>query len=150
MLIGKEHFPAEWPKDVQLMFQTELVNGVLATVQAFDGSANVLCLILRPERGGGNLTAMILDALHAHSKTSPSLGATKRSDESGIHTPASVTAAPDYHQPDLLPESQSELENITGPVNNIEPSAQNLQQKQNTSAASVSGKLTQNFREVLK
>lgn len=47
------------------MFQSLLLDGVLATVQSFDGSANVLSLTLPVERGGAHLTAMILDALQA-------------------------------------------------------------------------------------
>ncbi|XP_045924899.1 tudor domain-containing protein 1 isoform X3 [Micropterus dolomieu] len=64
-LTGKEHFPAVMPEEVQHMFQSLLLDGVLATVQSFDGSANVLSLTLPVERGGGHLTAMILDALQA-------------------------------------------------------------------------------------
>ncbi|KAM6896989.1 tudor domain-containing protein 1 [Xenentodon cancila] len=132
-LTGKEHFPAEWPEEVLQMFQSELVNGVLATVQAFDGSANVLSVTLPPERGGGNLTAMILDTLHAHSKSNASLDTTKRSEESG----SSITAAPDCNHPNSEPEPRSNLENVTRPINSTQPTAQTLQQKKSISAESI-------------
>lgn len=55
------------------MFQTELVNVISAIVQSFDGSANVLSLTLPTERGGENLTVMILQKLHALNKNNPDI-----------------------------------------------------------------------------
>lgn len=125
------------------MFTAELVNGVLATAQAFDGSANVLCLTLPPERGGANLTAMILDTLHTHRKSNLSLDTTKRIEESGSNRSVSITAAPDSHQPHSLHDSRSEPENVTEPIGNTKPTVQSPQQKKNISAAYVSGKLSE-------
>ncbi|XP_076007844.1 tudor domain-containing protein 1 [Genypterus blacodes] len=70
-LAGKERFPAVWPVEVLRMFQAVLLNGVIATVRSFDGSANLLSLSLPSELGGGHLTTMMLDALHVQSKTRP-------------------------------------------------------------------------------
>ncbi|XP_055006233.1 tudor domain-containing protein 1 isoform X2 [Boleophthalmus pectinirostris] len=67
-LVGKANFPVEWSEDVLQMFLTVLQQGVLATVQSFDGDSNVLSLSLPTESGGGLVEAMILDALQAHSK----------------------------------------------------------------------------------
>ncbi|XP_074520237.1 tudor domain-containing protein 1 isoform X2 [Halichoeres trimaculatus] len=68
-LTGKDHFPTEWTAESQQMFQNLLANGVLATVLSFDGSTNILSLTLPIERGGGNVTAMILDAIQAEAKS---------------------------------------------------------------------------------
>ncbi|XP_055085803.1 tudor domain-containing protein 1 [Periophthalmus magnuspinnatus] len=68
-LIGKEYFPVEWSEDVLRMFLSVLQQGVLATVESFDGYSNVLTLSLPTECGGGLVEAMILDALQAHSKS---------------------------------------------------------------------------------
>ncbi|XP_061564122.1 tudor domain-containing protein 1 [Cololabis saira] len=138
-LTGKEHFPADWPEEVLPMFQTELVNGVLATVQSFDGSANILSLTLPTERGGGNLTAMILDTLHAHSKSNASFDTTKKRDESGGNVSVSIPAAPDCHHPDSEPGPRSELGNVPGPIDGTQPTAQTLLQNKNISAESING-----------
>ncbi|XP_070708417.1 tudor domain-containing protein 1 [Pempheris klunzingeri] len=105
-LSGREHFPAEWPEEVQLMFQSLLSNGVLATVQSFDGSANVLSLSLVTERGGGHLTAMILDALQEQGKSISSPPATQKSDQTDSSSSTDRTA----DIPNLVPENQKKLE----------------------------------------
>ncbi|XP_024865763.1 tudor domain-containing protein 1 isoform X1 [Kryptolebias marmoratus] len=108
-LTEKEHFPAAWPEEVQQVFRAELANGVLATAQSFDGSANLLSLTLPAERGGGHLNATILDTLHAHSKSNSFPGA-------GSCTSEISAAAADRLQPKSLSDSQNPLEHQTGPV----------------------------------
>ncbi|KAM9336898.1 tudor domain-containing protein 1 [Symphorus nematophorus] len=136
-LTGKDHFPAEWPKEVQQMFQSLLLNGVLATVQSFDGSANVLSLTLPTESGGGHLTAMILDALQAQAKSNPHPSSTQRSEQTNSSTGnASTTIVPDCPQPKTVPETQRGLENTpatTGQTTIPEPAQWTPQQKKNTS-----------------
>lgn len=124
------------------MFQNLLLNGVLATVQSFDGSVNVLSLTLPTERGGGHLTAMILDALQdqAKSKSSPST-AQKPDQTNSSASNATTTVVPDCPQPKSVPETQTEVENktaTTGLTITPEPTTQTLQKK-NTSALSVNG-----------
>lgn len=70
LFLGKEHFPAVWPEKVQQTFQTLLSMGVLATVESFDGSANVLSLCLDTSSGRRELTAIMLDALQDQTKVS--------------------------------------------------------------------------------
>ncbi|XP_072229012.1 tudor domain-containing protein 1 [Leuresthes tenuis] len=139
-LTGNEHFPAELPEEVQQMFQTELVNGVLATVQSFDGSANVLSLTLPSERGGEHLTAMILDRCHAHTQFKPYSETSQRRDGPGSDTSVGTTAEPEpeLSKPKSLPDSQSEVENETRTVNTTEPAAQSCQQNENILAATAS------------
>lgn len=70
LFLGKEHFPAVWPEEVQHTFQTLLSKGVLATVESFDGFANVLSLCLDTKSGRRQLTAVMLDALQDQTKVS--------------------------------------------------------------------------------
>uniref|UniRef100_A0A8C4HYP7 Tudor domain containing 1 n=1 Tax=Dicentrarchus labrax TaxID=13489 RepID=A0A8C4HYP7_DICLA len=131
-LTGKEHFPAQWPKEVQQMFESLLANGVLATVQSFSGSANVLSLTLPTEKGGGQLTAMILDALQAQAKSNPCQPSTQKAEQTDSSIPtASTTVVPDCPQPKLTTETQKGLENTTattGPTIAPEQAPQTPQQ----------------------
>ncbi|KAM7370781.1 hypothetical protein PAMP_010302 [Pampus punctatissimus] len=138
-LTGKEHFPAEWPKEVQQLFKSLLINGVIATVQSFDGSTNILSLTLPTGRGGGHLASMILDALQVKIKSNPCPSDTAKTDQTDSSTSAtSTTAAPDCPQPGSVPETQMAPAN---PNKTSEPT----QQKKNTSAESVSGWSSHNF-----
>ncbi|XP_042253348.1 tudor domain-containing protein 1 isoform X1 [Thunnus maccoyii] len=137
-LTGKELFPAEWPEEVQQMFKSLLTDGVLATVQSFDGSANILSLTLPAESGGGHVTSMILGALQADTKSNPCPSSTVKTDSSTSTT--NTTADPDCPQPRSTPETQKVLETTTatsGPNITSEPTPRTPQQKKNTSAESV-------------
>ncbi|XP_024141314.1 tudor domain-containing protein 1 isoform X1 [Oryzias melastigma] len=110
-LTGSEHFPAEWPPQVQQMFHTELSNDVTATVQSFDGSANVLSVSLSSERGGWNLAAMIQEMLHVNRTSRPLPDAAQGGEQpcSGVSHAA---------EPDRIPSTpQNELEESPEPVN---------------------------------
>nr|XP_015818615.2 tudor domain-containing protein 1 isoform X1 [Nothobranchius furzeri] len=130
-LAGKEHFPSDWPEEVQQVFQSELANGVLASVQSFDGSANVLCLTRPAVRGGGDLTAMMLDTLHAHSKSSPHPNASPSSDRDGCFTSPSTSSVPAGPKP----PSHTELGNAADTSDTTKPSEPTAQ---SISAAPVS------------
>uniref|UniRef100_A0A8C3ALW9 Tudor domain-containing protein 1 n=1 Tax=Cyclopterus lumpus TaxID=8103 RepID=A0A8C3ALW9_CYCLU len=93
-LTGKEHFPAEIPEEVQQMFQNLLLSGVLATVQSFNGSENVLSLTLPTEKGEAHITAMILDALQAQAKSHPCTSITQKVDQTDSSPSAASTTAP--------------------------------------------------------
>lgn len=132
-LLGKEHFPAEMPEEVQQMFQSLLLNGVLATVQSYNGSDNVLSLTLPTEHGGGHLTNMILDALQAQAKSNPRPSTTQKADQTDSNTSAAnTTAAPERLQPRSIPETPKGLENTTAKA--PEPTLRTLQQKKNGTA----------------
>ncbi|XP_023862333.1 tudor domain-containing protein 1 isoform X5 [Salvelinus sp. IW2-2015] len=64
-LTGKEHFPSVWPVEVLELFSALLSDGVLASVQDFDGNSNLLSVTLQIERGGGHLNTMILEGLQS-------------------------------------------------------------------------------------
>uniref|UniRef100_A0A8C3AMT9 Tudor domain containing 1 n=1 Tax=Cyclopterus lumpus TaxID=8103 RepID=A0A8C3AMT9_CYCLU len=110
-LTGKEHFPAEIPEEVQQMFQNLLLSGVLATVQSFNGSENVLSLTLPTEKGEAHITAMILDALQAQAKSHPCTSITQKVDQtdsspSAASTTAELVAIFDMHVCVILDEHQ--------------------------------------------
>ena len=125
------------------MFHSILLNGVVATVQSFDGSANVLSLSLPAERGGGQVTAMIMDALQVQTKSNPCPATAQRADQSDSSTAnTSTTAIPDCSLPKSIPETEKGLE-ITKDTTNLnvtpEPTAWTPQLNKNTSAESVNG-----------
>ncbi|CAG12609.1 unnamed protein product [Tetraodon nigroviridis] len=68
--LGKENFPAVGPEQVQQIFQILISKIVFATVDSFDGSANVLSLWLDTESGRRQLTAIMLDAIQDQAKAS--------------------------------------------------------------------------------
>ncbi|KAF7655254.1 hypothetical protein LDENG_00058860 [Lucifuga dentata] len=138
-LSGKEHFPAVWPVEVLQMFQDLLLKGVVATVQSFDGSANLLSLTLPTEMGGGHLTTMILDALQAQAKSQPSPGPILKADHTGSSTcMTSAEAAPDSPPLNLITENQKGLESpaaCTDPTT-VPLLPQTVEKKNNISAES--------------
>uniref|UniRef100_A0A673ANQ3 Tudor domain containing 1 n=1 Tax=Sphaeramia orbicularis TaxID=375764 RepID=A0A673ANQ3_9TELE len=135
-LAGKEHFPSEWSEEAQQMFKSLLPNGVLATVQSFDGSDNVLSLSLPTENASGHVTAMILDKVQAQAKNScptPNLKADSTT------APTDTKAALDPPKSKLVPEDKT----TSGCTKTTEPTPQSPEQLQvqnkNTCAQSVKG-----------
>lgn len=135
-MIGKENFPAEWPQEVQLIFQNAVLDGVLATVQHFDGSANVLSLTLPAEKGGGNVTDMISEALHAQRRSNPCTTSTQKT---GSSTSVNTAAALDGSKPKSVPENQKEPVSTTVLANTVDAISQHPEEKMNISAASACG-----------
>lgn len=127
------------------MFQNLLSNGVLATVQSFDGSANMLSLTLHPEAGGGNLTAMIMDILQAQAKSSPCPSTTQKAEQTDSSTLASSICAASNDCPST-PETQKRLNSLNTPTG-TPPETQTTapQQRKNTSLTPEDGLLSHNF-----
>ncbi|XP_072312993.1 tudor domain-containing protein 1 [Eucyclogobius newberryi] len=109
-LVGKDHFPIEWSEAVLQMFLSALHQGVLATVQSFDGYSNVLSLSLPTESGGGLVEAMILEALQTHSKstTAPFPDLTPAGSVSNVDSTAETSP-----EPFVLPEVPNKCEDAT-------------------------------------
>uniref|UniRef100_A0A3P9MK51 Tudor domain-containing protein 1 n=1 Tax=Oryzias latipes TaxID=8090 RepID=A0A3P9MK51_ORYLA len=120
-LAGNEHFPVEWPPQVQQVFRSELLN-VMATVQSFDGSANVLSLALPPERGGRNLAAVIQEMLHVHCKGSPLPDASQ--------TPGSDAAEPSCIKLGSTTASPDEPEDAAEPADAVTDTQESTPQEQ--------------------
>lgn len=62
-LAGKEHFPSVWPTDVLDLFGMQLSGGVLASVQRFDGTFNLLTLTQQLGQDDKDINSIILRAL---------------------------------------------------------------------------------------
>uniref|UniRef100_A0A673XBG8 Tudor domain-containing protein 1 n=1 Tax=Salmo trutta TaxID=8032 RepID=A0A673XBG8_SALTR len=90
-LTGKEHFPSVWPVEVLELFSALLSDGVLASVQDFDGNSNLLSVTLQIERGGGHLNTMILEGLQS-TQTGSAKTSTPRQEPGQTKTPIIVTA----------------------------------------------------------
>uniref|UniRef100_A0A8C7P5W2 Tudor domain-containing protein 1 n=1 Tax=Oncorhynchus mykiss TaxID=8022 RepID=A0A8C7P5W2_ONCMY len=88
-LTGKEHFPSVWPVEVLELFSALLSDGVLASVQDFDGNSNLLSVTLQIERGGGHLNTMILEGLQS---TQTGSAKTRRQEPGKTKTPIIATA----------------------------------------------------------
>lgn len=125
------------------MFQNILMGEILATVQPFNGSDNVLSLALSTGSGGGDVTAIMVDALQAQAMSKSCSAGVQRADQTDSNTPtASVTAAANIPQPQSTPESQKGLEHAAAPATltkTPELKSWTPQQKKNISAKSVIG-----------
>ncbi|XP_056285951.1 tudor domain-containing protein 1 isoform X2 [Pseudoliparis swirei] len=145
-----ELFPAELPEEVQKLFQNLLSSGVLATVQSFNGSENVLSLTLPTEKGGGHIGAMISDALQA--KSHPGASITRKVDHAAGIAAAAITAAGADCRI-AKPESPKEPGNTAasaGLAMNPEPAPETPQQKKNTSAGTINEDPVQKILEQME
>ncbi|XP_049420220.1 tudor domain-containing protein 1 isoform X3 [Epinephelus fuscoguttatus] len=153
-ITGKEHFTAKLPEEIQQMFQSLLLNGVLATVKSFDGSDNVLSVSLPTEKGGGDLTAMILDALQVQAKNSPCPSTTKKAEQTDSSPPAaSYPVVPECPEPKAIPTPPKSLENTQatpGLTTTPQPLPQTPQQRIHTLAASLNGWSHHNLEDPVK
>jgi hypothetical protein len=78
-----------WPVEVLELFSALLSDGVLASVQDFDGNSNLLSVTLQIERGGGHLNTMILEGLQSTQTVS---ARTRRQEPGQTKTPIIATA----------------------------------------------------------
>lgn len=60
---GKENFPTVWPTEVLELFGIQLSGGVLASLQGFDGSSNLLTLTQQSGQADRDINSIILGAL---------------------------------------------------------------------------------------
>lgn len=85
-------------------FKNLLSKGVVATVQDFDGFANVLSLNMYTESDGGHVSAMIMDALRAQVENKLMRTSINRAAEQNDGNPsAAVLVCP---QPELIPKTE--------------------------------------------
>ncbi|MCI4384336.1 hypothetical protein PGIGA_G00037500 [Pangasianodon gigas] len=71
-LPGKEHFPTVWPPEILELFGIQLSGKVLASVDNFDGTFNLLNVTEHSAQGGSNINSIILGALKKKSPGKPS------------------------------------------------------------------------------
>ncbi|XP_059180349.1 tudor domain-containing protein 1 [Centropristis striata] len=139
-LIGKEHFPAEFPEEVLQMFQSLLLSGVTATVKSYDGCVHMLSLTWLTENGGGDVTTMIIDAIQAQAKSNPCPSTTQKAEQKVSSTSTASATVPDSTQPLSKQETQKGLQNTTTTSSQTitpELTPQSPQQKKTTPTASV-------------
>ncbi len=59
---GKENFPTVWPTEVMELFGIQLIGGVLASLQGFDGTSNLLTLTQQSGQADRDINSIILGA----------------------------------------------------------------------------------------
>ncbi|XP_056626463.1 tudor domain-containing protein 1 isoform X2 [Triplophysa dalaica] len=80
-LEGNEHFPSVWPTDVMELFGMQLSGGVVASVQRFNGTSNLLTLTQQSGQDDRDINAVILRALErGQNKTNSKLPAEEKKD----------------------------------------------------------------------
>ncbi|XP_051523299.1 tudor domain-containing protein 1-like [Myxocyprinus asiaticus] len=62
-LAGKKHFPSVWPTDVLELFGIQMSGGILASVQGFDGTFNLLTLAQQSGQSDRDINSIVLGAL---------------------------------------------------------------------------------------
>ncbi|XP_043108998.1 tudor domain-containing protein 1 isoform X2 [Puntigrus tetrazona] len=62
-LAGKENFPTVWPTEVLELFGIQLSGGVLASLQGFDGTSNLLTLTQLSGQSDRDINSIILGAM---------------------------------------------------------------------------------------
>lgn len=133
-----------WPEEVQHTFQTLTSKGVLATVESFDGSANVLSLCLDTESGRRQLTAIMLDALQGQTKVSQDQTKTHLSSFGQMPEQTGSSAEVIPHSPQPKPMSVTQMGPEEAPSSTFQsistaPIACTPQLEKNTPAPSVPG-----------
>lgn len=132
---GKEHFPTVWPTEVLELFGIQLSGGILATLQSFDGTSNLLTLTQQSGQADRDINSIILGALQkGQSKANSKLPATviekkkdidqRRAQTVSSNKPTDQTQSADVKKPDLevqaLPLSASYRVEEPGEELNIE------------------------------
>lgn len=133
-----------WPEEVQQTFQILIAKGVLATVDSFDGSANVLSLWLDTESDRRQLTAIMLDAMQGQTKANQDQTKTHLSSFSQVpeQTGSSAEVTPHSPQPksvSVIQMGPEEAPSSTCQSISTAPVAWTAQLEENTHAPSGSG-----------
>uniref|UniRef100_A0A3P8V9W6 Tudor domain containing 1 n=1 Tax=Cynoglossus semilaevis TaxID=244447 RepID=A0A3P8V9W6_CYNSE len=88
-LAGVKPLPMDWPVEVKLMFRSTLVNCAHCTVQSFDGFSNVVSLTLSAESGGGDVLALVVNAVQTLYSCNGGLSSPEVSEQSDSSSPKS-------------------------------------------------------------
>ncbi|XP_008311987.1 tudor domain-containing protein 1 isoform X6 [Cynoglossus semilaevis] len=97
-LAGVKPLPMDWPVEVKLMFRSTLVNCAHCTVQSFDGFSNVVSLTLSAESGGGDVLALVVNAVQTLYSCNGGLSSPEVSEQSDSSSPKSSNSG-DPHCP---------------------------------------------------
>lgn len=96
--LGVKPLPMDWPVEVKLMFRSTLVNCAHCTVQSFDGFSNVVSLTLSAESGGGDVLALVVNAVQTLYSCNGGLSSPEVSEQSDSSSPKSSNSG-DPHCP---------------------------------------------------
>ncbi|XP_047672884.1 tudor domain-containing protein 1 isoform X3 [Tachysurus fulvidraco] len=116
-LSGNEQFPTVWPPEVLELFGIQMSGKVLASVDHFDGTFNLLNVTKPKAQGGGSsINSIIVDAL-------------KKSGKSSTQSLTQDTQAQGYEQTQAGVSSSASAHNL--PTETVNPKPQSLK-KENT------------------
>ncbi|XP_051530628.1 tudor domain-containing protein 1-like [Myxocyprinus asiaticus] len=134
-LAGKDHFPTVWPTDVLELFGIQLSGNILASVQGFDGTFNLLTLMQQSGQTDRNINSMILGALRkGRSKDNSKLTIQEKNDPDQRQTQtASSNKAADQTQSADIERPALEDQGPGQPSPNV--SSHKLEETENTTKA---------------
>uniref|UniRef100_A0A8C1UUE8 Tudor domain containing 1 n=1 Tax=Cyprinus carpio TaxID=7962 RepID=A0A8C1UUE8_CYPCA len=115
-LAGKENFPTVWPSEVLELFANQLSGGILASLQGFDGTSNLLTLTQQSGQTNRDINSIILGALQkGQSKANSKPPVTAVEEKKDVHqrqTPT-VSSVKATDQPQSLKQKVGKAANIS-------------------------------------
>ncbi|XP_060794982.1 tudor domain-containing protein 1 [Neoarius graeffei] len=122
-LSGKEHFPILWPPEVLELFNEQLSGKVLASVDHFDGTFNLLNVTEHSAQGGSNINSVVLEALK------------KASGKSSTKTATQDTQVQGHEQTQAASTSSASAHNLS--ADTVKPKPQNHKKEKKTTMTSM-------------
>uniref|UniRef100_A0A8C0XYI9 Tudor domain containing 1 n=1 Tax=Cyprinus carpio carpio TaxID=630221 RepID=A0A8C0XYI9_CYPCA len=118
-LAGKENFPTVWPSEVLELFANQLSGGILASLQGFDGTSNLLTLTQQSGQTNRDINSIILGALQkGQSKANSKPPVTAVEEKKDVHqrqTPT-VSSVKATDQPQSAHVEKPDLEDQAPPL----------------------------------
>uniref|UniRef100_A0A8C1NT72 Tudor domain-containing protein 1 n=1 Tax=Cyprinus carpio TaxID=7962 RepID=A0A8C1NT72_CYPCA len=137
-LAGKENFPTVWPSEVLELFANQLSGGILASLQGFDGTSNLLTLTQQSGQTNRDINSIILGALQkGQSKANSKPPVTAVEEKKDVHqrqTPT-VSSVKATDQPQSAHVEKPDLEDQAPPLSasyRLEEPGEELNIKQNS------------------
>ncbi|KTG35083.1 hypothetical protein cypCar_00018882 [Cyprinus carpio] len=116
---GKENFPTVWPSEVLELFANQLSGGILASLQGFDGTSNLLTLTQQSGQTNRDINSIILGALQkGQSKANSKPPVTAVEEKKDVHqrqTPT-VSSVKATDQPQSAHVEKPDLEDQAPPL----------------------------------
>ncbi|XP_018968734.1 tudor domain-containing protein 1-like isoform X1 [Cyprinus carpio] len=141
-LAGKENFPTVWPSEVLELFANQLSGGILASLQGFDGTSNLLTLTQQSGQTNRDINSIILGALQkGQSKANSKPPVTAVEEKKDVHqrqTPT-VSSVKATDQPQSAHVEKPDLEDQAPPLS----ASYRLEEPENTSKTMTSVECTE-------
>ncbi|KAK3559458.1 hypothetical protein QTP86_013631 [Hemibagrus guttatus] len=125
-LSGKEHFPTVWHPEVLEIFGIQMSGKVLASVDHFDGTSNLLNVTKPTAQGARSINAVILEAL-------------KKSGKSSTKSLTQDTQAQGYEQAQAGVTSSASAHNVSTDTEKPKPQNQKKENTKTTDASTEKG-----------